>query len=86
MSPAEGILGLGKKMQNLALGDSSGNKSGVASSRVNVQNNAEGAVNKCETGLFRILRAWLVNLSVTCHFIAYAVFHLVCWMDKKKIH
>ena len=75
MSSAEGIPVLVKKVQNLALGDSSGNKSGVDSSKVNVQGNAEGAVHKSKTGLFRILRAWLVNLSVTFLFIAYAVHH-----------
>lgn len=84
MSPGEGIPVLGRKMKNLALGDSSVNKSGVASSQViNVTSNAEGAGNKSETGLSRILRAWLVNLSVTCLFIAYAVYHYVCWMNKE---
>ena len=84
MSPGEGIPVLGRKMKNLALGDSSVNKSGVASSQViNVTSNAEGAGNKSETGLSRILRAWLVNLSVTCLFIAYAVYHYVCWVNKE---
>lgn len=75
MSSAEGIPVLVQKVQNLALSDSSGNKSGVASSKVNVQKIAEGAVNKSETGLFRNLRARLVHLSATCLCIAYSVFH-----------
>ena len=84
MSPGEGIPVLGRKMKNLALGDSSVNKSGVANSQViNVRSNVEGAGNKSETGLSRILRAWLVNLSVTCLFIAYAVYHYVCWVNKE---
>ena len=65
MSPGEGIPDLGKKMQNLALGDSSANESGVASSQgTNVQSNSEGSENKSATGLSRILSAWLVKLSI----------------------
>ena len=80
MSPEEEIPVLGKGMQNLALGDSSASNSGVASSQfINVRSNAEGAGNKSETGLSRILCAWLVNLSVTCLYICIPF----SWMDKE---
>lgn len=50
VSHGEGIPYLGKKMQNLALGDSSANKSGVASSKViNVPSNSEESGNKSAT-------------------------------------
>ena len=73
-SPPEQIPDLGKKMKNLTLGNSSVNKSGMANSTIIVHSNAGGAVNKSDTGLSRVLHAWLVNLSVTCLFIAFAIY------------
>lgn len=63
VSPGEGIPVLDKKMKNLDLGDSSANKSGVASNPVNVQSDAEEEANKSKTGWSRFLHDWLVNLS-----------------------
>ena len=69
MSPGEGIPALNKKMNKLALGNSSANEAGVATSSVNFQSNREEAANKREIGLSRFLNAWLVKLSCLSHFV-----------------